>query len=280
MSYGKDEYDLDDPEVVGAIDDLPIWSAPFGMKLLELIELRSSINVLDVGSGNGFPAIELSQRLGDTCRVYCVDPWKQACSRMERKIRVWGIRNIEIFNIGAEEMPFEKQFFDLIISNNGINNVENDRAVFSEIARVSRDRAQMVISVNLPGTMAEFYDVFRRVLKKRRMNDRIRRLDQHIFEKRKPVEYTIDLITGSGFEIEDVNRDSFQLCYTDGTTMLNNFFIKLAFLPFWRKLVSESERTGIFNSLESELNLISSRQGCLKLTVPWVCINARKKGAE
>ncbi len=74
MSTIESRYDVHDPDVVSAIDDAPLWSAPFGMKLLEVVKLRKQIRALNIGSGMGFPIIELSQRLGETCRVYGIDP--------------------------------------------------------------------------------------------------------------------------------------------------------------------------------------------------------------
>ncbi|MBD3180464.1 MAG: methyltransferase domain-containing protein [Candidatus Latescibacteria bacterium] len=276
MAFREGEYDLTDPELVSAIDDLPIWSAPFGMKILEVVDLRRGINVLDIGCGSGFPAVELSQRLGHDCGIHCVDPWKEACDRLGRKIRAWGIDNIEVHRIRAEHLPFPGSVFDLVISSNGINNVDDDRQVISEISRVSRGGAQMVIAVNLPGTMAEFYQVFRTLLLDKNMNRELEGLERHIFAKRKPLEYTLELISSSGFTVRDIYRDSFRMRYMDGTAMMNNFFIRLAFLPCWKELINSSQRETIFRQLEAELNKVAGRQGCLTLTVPWVCIDARK----
>ena len=51
--------------------------------------------------------------------------------------------------------PFESDSFDVIVSNNGINNVDDDRKAMTEIARVAKSDAQLVITVNLPVTFAE-----------------------------------------------------------------------------------------------------------------------------
>ena len=40
--------DMDDVELVSIIDELPLWSAPFGLKLLETIRIRLHINMLDI----------------------------------------------------------------------------------------------------------------------------------------------------------------------------------------------------------------------------------------
>jgi SAM-dependent methyltransferase len=89
MGRLESEYDVEDPDVVSVIDDAPLWSAPFGLRLLEVVRMRKNIRALDVGSGLGFPLVELAQRLGPTCKVYGIDPWTPANERARMKVRVW-----------------------------------------------------------------------------------------------------------------------------------------------------------------------------------------------
>ena len=56
--------DFNSPQVIAAYDELPLWSAMFGLLLLEEVPLANVTNALDVGCGTGFPLIELAERLG------------------------------------------------------------------------------------------------------------------------------------------------------------------------------------------------------------------------
>ena len=84
--YLEHSFNPDDSEFVSAIDELPLWSAPFGLKLLDTIELHPDNNALDIGCGLGFPLLEVSQRLGNSSRVYGIDPWERALERINLKI--------------------------------------------------------------------------------------------------------------------------------------------------------------------------------------------------
>lgn len=50
-------------------DELPLWSAPFGLLLLDRVPMKSGLTILDVGAGAGFLAVELAQRCGPDARV-------------------------------------------------------------------------------------------------------------------------------------------------------------------------------------------------------------------
>jgi arsenite methyltransferase len=102
-NYLKTNYDLNDKETVSVIDELPLWSAPFGLKLLEKIKYKKNITALDIGSGLGFPLLEAAMRLGNTCKLYGIDPWEAAVERTKTKIRVYGITNVEIITGIAEK---------------------------------------------------------------------------------------------------------------------------------------------------------------------------------
>jgi len=63
MIYLED-IDSTAPEFGDFYDELPLWSARFGLMLLDEVELRPGMTILDVGAGTGFLAIELAQRCG------------------------------------------------------------------------------------------------------------------------------------------------------------------------------------------------------------------------
>ena len=135
-NYFKNIFNADNPKFVNAIDELPFWSAPFGLTLLDTVKLKSNIKALDVGCGTGFPLFELAGRLGESCMVYGIDAWDKAVEKVKHRISLYELSNIEAINCEAENLPFENNFFELIVSNNGINNVRNLEKTVSETYRV------------------------------------------------------------------------------------------------------------------------------------------------
>src|SRR4051812_32428075 len=99
--YLKYKFD-DSPELVSTFDELPLWSASFGLMMLKHLKLRPNLTVVDIGSGAGFPLLELAERLGSSCKLYGIDPWTNANTRAKQKIKNYNISNVEIVEVSAE----------------------------------------------------------------------------------------------------------------------------------------------------------------------------------
>ena len=270
-------FDLNDNEFVSAIDELLLWSAPFGLKLLDTIRYKKGINALDIGFGTGFPIIEIAMRLGNTSNIYGIDPWKAGMERTQFKIKNAGLSNIKLFEGVAENIPFDNDYFDLITSNNGLNNVQDLKKTLSECSRVAKAGAQFVFTYNTAESFIEFYDVFREVLNRNNLQELNKDITSHIYSKRKPMEeYKIELET-AGFKIESIKEDKFYYRFTDGTAFLNHFFIRLAFLESWKQIVPENLRTKVFEEIEHKINDKAKDLEGFNTQVPFFTISCIKK---
>jgi arsenite methyltransferase len=263
--------------MVDVLDELPLWSAPFGLKLLDYVNYKPGISVLDIGSGTGFPLTELAMRLGESSTVYGIDPWKKAIERAKKKIDHYGIKNIKLIEGFAESIPLENGSIDLITSNNGINNVTDADKVLSECSRIIRKGGQFVQTMNTDKSMFEFYNEFETVLTELDMYREVDLMRQHIEHKRPPLDIMISMIRKHGFKITDLAQCQFNYKFSDGSAMLNHYFIRLAFMDPWIKILPDHKTEQVFDAVETRLNEQSQKSGYMKLTIPFVLINARKK---
>jgi hypothetical protein len=102
-------------------------------------------------------------------------------------------------------------------------------------------------------------------------------MKQHIYEKRRPLDEMISIIQNHGFIIKDLEHDQFNYKFSNGTAMLNHYFIRLAFMNSWIKILPKNELEQIFYTVETHLNEQAKMLGVIKLTIPFVLINAIKK---
>jgi arsenite methyltransferase len=274
-NYLHHTFESDDPELISIIDELPLWSAPFGLKLLDNVQLKPNINVLDVGCGLGFPLIELSQRFGNTCKFYGVDPWQSALKRAQAKIYEYKITNTVVTKSIAEKLPFKNNSFDLIVSNNGINNVQDIRQTLSECFRVSNTGAQFLTTMNLENSIIEFYNVFEETLIENNLKEEVGKMKAHIYSKRKPIDEMKSLIENSGFKIKNIIEDNFSLRFLNALTMFNHTLIKYWFLGSWKDILKPENLEKIFKLVEVKLDKIAKQNGEIKLTIPYVLIDCK-----
>jgi len=273
-NYLENKFDL--AEFADFYDEVPLWSAPFGLKLLEQVEYRKGIKALDIGFGAGFPLTELAMRLGDSSVVYGIDPWKEATERARKKIRFYGIQNIEIIEGFAESIPLPDHSIDLVVSNNGLNNVSDLEKALSECSRVMKKGGQFIQTMNTEGTMMEFYSGLEKVLSEMHLHEEIEAMHQHIHEKRRPLDEFIPMIQGHGFTVMEIIHDEFAYRFTDATAMFNHYFIRLAFMDSWIRILPEDRVDEIFDRVESRLNEKVGLAGGMKLSIPFVIIDCKK----
>ena len=256
-------------------DELPLWSAPFGLLLLDRVPMKSGLAILDVGAGTGFLTLELAQRCGPDTRVIAVDPWKAGMSRLRRKLDHLGVGNIVLIEQDATAIDLPDASIDLVVSNLGINNFENAAAVLESCFRVAKPGARLLLTTNLAGHMSEFYDVYRATLIELGQIDRLAALDAHI-SHRGTVNSVASMVADAGFKVVSIDTHSFRMRFADGSSLLRHYFIRLGFVQGWKSVAAPDAIETTFKALERNLNTAAEERGELALTIPMACVEAIK----
>jgi len=113
---------------------------------LDLAALRPGDEVLDLGSGSGTDVFSAARLVGKSGRVVGVDitdaQIEKAASLRDRA----GFGNVELAQAHIEELPFEDESFDAVISNGVINLSPRKPRVFAEAARVLRPGGRFAVA--------------------------------------------------------------------------------------------------------------------------------------
>ena len=157
MHYGT-RSPLDDEKIVRHTEQLSAISTWFELhqkpKYLEDLRLSenafSGMKVLDVGAGP-MPSAETFEN----CELYCLDPLYP--SYLRAGFPIHNYKRTTRFVCGySEKIPVEEDYFDVVISVNAIDHVDNFRLTAQEIKRVLKKNGQLRLHAHYhPKTITE-----------------------------------------------------------------------------------------------------------------------------
>ena len=99
--------------------------------LVDLIEINTESNVLDIASGSG-DIIKLLKK--KAAASFSLDANKD----MQKQAKKLNDKNIKFVNAFAEKLPFEK-YFDVVTVSFGVRNFSNINKSLSEVSKVLKD---------------------------------------------------------------------------------------------------------------------------------------------
>lgn len=123
-------------------------------RIINNLLLTGNEKVLDVGCGRGLMLNGAAQRL-KSGKAYGIDIWSskdQSRNSKEELLKnavIEGTENkLEIVNCDMRNMPFQDNYFDVVISSLAIHNIENKderKKALNEIARITKVNGKIAI---------------------------------------------------------------------------------------------------------------------------------------
>ncbi|MBA7466997.1 2-methoxy-6-polyprenyl-1,4-benzoquinol methylase, mitochondrial [subsurface metagenome] len=132
--------------------DLRRWRQPPD-KLIERSGIKPGMTVMDLGCGSGAFTPFVARAVGEQGKVYAVDIQPAMLRQLEGKLAKaenQDIKNIELRQAGAYELPFEDRFLDLVYMITVLPEIPDRGRALREIKRVLKPGGILAVTELLP----------------------------------------------------------------------------------------------------------------------------------
>ena len=122
----------------------------------DFAQIKAGDHILDLGSGAGNDCFVARAIVGDTGKVTGLDMTEPMIAKARENCAKLKFTNVDFVPGDIEDMPFDDNKFDVVISNCVLNLVPDKTKAFNEIFRVLKSGGHFCVSdVVIKGTLSE-----------------------------------------------------------------------------------------------------------------------------
>jgi len=142
------------PSIIGPFLNSPLrrLTQP-SARVIERSGIKPGMTVLDLGCGSGAFTLAAARVVGERGKVYALDIQRAMLRQLERRLaraRNHNIRNVELKQASAYELPFENESLDLVMSVAAFHEIPDKPRALREIKRVLKKGGLLALTEFLP----------------------------------------------------------------------------------------------------------------------------------
>jgi len=190
----------------------PRFFSHFGRRLVELAQIPSGADVLDVAAGRGAVFYPAAEQVGPNGHVVGIDLSAEMVRQTTTEIEISGLKNATMLQMDAEQLTFPDASFDFVLCGLSIFFFPQLQRALNEFCRVLRSSGR--VGVTTFAKDSEAFDWFREVLRSYSSQD------SQTGERQKPSAPTLDTPTGletslsnAGFESIKIVKEGVDFAY-------------------------------------------------------------------
>jgi len=114
-------------------------------KVVNWMDIREGMHVLEIGPGPGTFTVEASKRVGENGKVFAVDIQSSVISKLNSRLQRAKIENVIARVASAYELPFSNNTFDRVFMIAVLAEIPDRKRALLEMKRVLRDDGLLAI---------------------------------------------------------------------------------------------------------------------------------------
>lgn len=232
---------------------VPGWRELFDQLVDEEVKLPEEGKFLDASCGTGGYAIDLATRLGNKGEVIGIDDNAERLALAHGKVEIKKLENIRFAQGSLENLGVAGDDFDFVVADLSLISPselpERLNDILSELKRVARHGATVVLKLATRGSFDEFYSVYWEALYEADLLEYTPQIED-LIKERLTVEQLEEAAREAGFRhVESLTqKSSFE--YENAEEFFSAPLIENAFLGHWLGiLASESEERQVREAL-------------------------------
>ena len=107
------------------------------MEIISRLQITENTKLLEIGTSTGFTSIEISRFV--KCKITAIDINELSLSEALERANKQGYSNINFIKADANSLPFDKEFFDIVIIGNVFSLMTDKKITFNECMRVCKN---------------------------------------------------------------------------------------------------------------------------------------------
>ena len=229
----------------------PDWRDRFDTLVNESAEIPTEGRILDVNCGTGAHSIELAVRLRGKGEVVGIDPSAERIELARAKALAKKLDDVTFQQAIATDLPFSDNEFDAVIGDASMLAADEIEDVLTEMARVAKPGARVVLKTVTRGSFDEFFSIFWEALLGAELIEEVWEALEQLINERKTVSNVESIANQAGLRKVQSFTSKEDFSFETAEDFLASPLIEDFFLEPWMAVVPESRRGEVRASLAS-----------------------------
>ncbi|HVF89694.1 MAG TPA: class I SAM-dependent methyltransferase [Blastocatellia bacterium] len=229
----------------------PEWRDRFDTLINETARIPVEGRILDVNTGTGSHAIELATQLKGEGEVIGVDPHPERLEIARAKALVKKLEAISFQEASPTALPFGEGEFDAVIGDASLVPSGQVGEVLSEMLRVAKPGAKVVLKLATRGSFDEFFSIYWEALLGLGIVEEVWASLEAFIKERPTVSDAVEHAKEIGLRKADSVSSREEFAFETGSEFLESPLIRDTFLSTWLSIVPEEQRGEVSDRIAS-----------------------------